>query len=198
MINIEELTDCVTKAANDNEITELTRKYLLHGTPYVFDGRENDYYDFRNAIAKHFNIGFHEVFIVGSAKLGYSYYKKTIFSKDSDVDVVIVNNQLFEYYYANICDFQYNKDQGNCTLTEYENKQYMRFLQYLVKGWLRPDLLPFKLHIGKLKTDWFDFFKSISYGHSCVGDYKVSAGLFKNYNFLEKYYSLSLHTIKKF
>jgi hypothetical protein len=38
-----------------------------------------------------------------------------------------------------------------------------------------------------VKNDWFDFFKSISYKQSEVGDYKVTAGVFKSYEYFESY-----------
>lgn len=42
-------------------------------------------------------------------------------------------------------------------------------LCYLIKGWMRPDKLPTSFQIDLLKTEWFDFFESISYEKSEVG-----------------------------
>lgn len=67
----------------------------------------------------------------------------------------------------------------------------------MAKGWIRPDKIPERFKLKRLKNEWFSFFKSISYGKSSVGDYKVSGGLFKNYKFLERYYASSLMSIKK-
>lgn len=197
MITKEQLITEVNRAADKQAVTEIVRKYLLHGLPFVFDGREDDYFEFRNIIAKHFNIGFHEVFIVGSSKLGYSYHKDSQFSVNSDIDVVIVCEALFEQFYEQICEFQYVVDKSLFTMTEFEKERYNSFLRYFAKGWLRPDKIPDRFMLKGLKTDWFAFFKSISYGKSQVGDYKVSGGLFKSYNFLEKYYTTSLISIKK-
>lgn len=158
---------------------------------------KNDYFEFRNLIAKNFNIGFHEVFIVGSAKLGYSYHKESLFSRESDIDVVIVCESLFEDFYEQICEFQYTIDKGRFVLNQFEKEKYNQFLYYLAKGWIRPDKIPERFKLKNIKDDWFSFFKSISYGKSIVGDYKVSGGLFKNYKFLERYYTSSLMSIKK-
>ncbi|MNY54714.1 hypothetical protein D3C86_1906130 [compost metagenome] len=57
---------------------------------------------------------------------------------------------------------------------------------------MRPDLLPTSFQVDVLKTEWFDYFQSISYNRSTVGNYKVAAGLFKNYEYLEKYYTKSI------
>lgn len=171
------------------------QKFLFHGIPAVFKNREDEYFEFRNRIANKFNVGFHEVFIVGSAKLGFSYYKGTEFNYDSDIDVVIVNEKLFEEFYFKITDYQYQLDRQYKTVDLKELKIYTDFLQYLVKGWMRPDKLPTSFQVDLLKTEWFDFFESISYNNSEVGNYKVAAGLFKNYEYLEKYYTRSVEDV---
>lgn len=80
-------------------------------------------------------------------------------------------------------------------LTQYELKKYHKFLRYAALGWIRPDLLPVSLKTEKIKTlkdDWFGFFNSISNGNSEVGNYKVTAGVFKTYQHLTEYTLLSL------
>lgn len=197
MVSKEQLINKVNQAPTDQHVTEIVRKYLLHGLPFVFDNREEDYFEFRNTIAKHFGIGFHEVFIVGSSKLGYSYHKDSTFSLESDIDVVLVNENLFESFYYNICEYQYGIDNGLVTTTQEERTVYNQFLKYLVKGWMRPDKLPPKIQNSAIKSEWFNFFESISYGKSPVGNYKVSGGLFKNYQYLEKYYTDSIYKALK-
>lgn len=171
---------------------EFMRESILHGTPFVFQNRENDYFRFRASIANQFEIGFYQVFIVGSAKLGFSYLKRTEFSLDSDVDVVIVSPIKFESVLRLVRDYEYEILQGQIVLNYDAKQRYYRFLRYLARGWMRPDLLPYGLQNGHLKNDWFDFFNSISYGRSSIGNYKVAAGLFKDYEYLEKYYMQSV------
>lgn len=171
------------------------QKHFFHGTPFVFKDREDEYFEFRNKIADKFKIGFHEVFIVGSAKLGFSIYKNSEFNYNSDIDVVIVNENLFEEFYTKICDYQYKLDRLQKVVDTKELQQYGEFLQYLVKGWMRPDKLPTSFKIHLLKKDWFEFFESLSNGKSEVGDYHVAAGLFKNYNYLEKNYSKDIENV---
>lgn len=169
------------------------QKTILHGTPSVFKDREGDYFDFRNRIAHFFqwklgvNLGYHEVFIVGSAKLGFSPHKGSVFNFDSDVDVAIVNEQLFDKYHEAISLYQYDIEAAKVTISRRENEMYREFLMYFAKGWMRPDKLPlaFQMKIGK--DDWFEFFRSISYDHSEVGNYKVNAGLYKSFKYLETY-----------
>lgn len=182
-------------ASSEYDYLQLVRKYILHGIPHVFNGRENDYFDFRANIANNFKIGFHEVFIVGSAKLGFSYHKESMFSLDSDIDVVLVNEDLFEMIYSKICAFQYDIDKGLVSLNTYQLNQYNIFLKYMIKGWMRPDKLPVSIQNETIKNNWFEYFKSISNGKSTVGNYPIAGGLFKNYSYLERYYTESLYKV---
>ena len=107
-------------------------------------------------------MGFQEVLILGSGKLGYSYHKDSVFSLESDLDVAIVNEQLFEEFYIAIRDFQYQKQRGLITLSQDEEKQYNRLLKYMIKGWMRPDKLPAQISGRLSKEEWFRYFESIS------------------------------------
>lgn len=196
MITKEELLQLVSASNNYEDCLRIVRKYIIHGTPYVFQGREEEFYEFRECIANKYQINFHEVLILGSAKLGYSYHKDSIFSAESDIDVALVNERLFEDFIESICTYQYAKGKALFTTNQDEEKQYFRFLKYLVRGWMRPDLLPKRVQVKTIRKEWFDFFKSISYGKSSVGDYIVTGGVFKNYHFLEKYYVESLLKLK--
>jgi len=191
----EEFTANLKIADDSEKRIRFVQKYLFHGTPHIFHNRESEYFEFRNKIANKFNVGFHEVFIVGSAKLGFSYYKNTDFNYNSDIDVVIVNENLFEEFYFKITNYQYQLDRQFKNVDLREVDVYTQFLRYLVKGWMRPDKLPTSFQVDLLKSEWFDFFKSLSYGRSEIGNYKVAAGLFKNYTYLEKYYTSTIEDV---
>lgn len=192
----KEFNDALKLADDHSKRIRFVQKFLFHGTPHVFNERENDYFEFRTEIANKFDVGFHEVFIVGSAKLGFSFHKKKDFDYDSDIDVVIVNEKLFEEFYSKISDYQYQLDKHHRTVNMKEKELYNEFLQYLVKGWMRPDKLPISFQVGELKRNWLDYFNSLSNGKSTVGNYKVRAGLFKNRTYLEKYYVSSVNNTR--
>ncbi len=162
----------------------------------MFSGREDDYYEFRKRLAVKFDISFHEVFITGSAKLGFSPHKRTLFSYDSDVDVAIVSPLLYERMMETIREYQMSLRDARRAVTGKEIFMYHQFLEYAAIGWIRPDKLPLSFRVGELKRDWFDFFTSMSYGGSEVGDYKVSAGVFRSYRHLELYILSGLRHLK--
>lgn len=176
------------KASGDGgNLVDACRRHLLHGTPHVFATRENSFFDFRRRIADKFRVGFHEVFVVGSAKLGFSPYKEKDFDLDSDIDVVIVSAQLFDSFMEQIGSCQSELRRSRRSVSTREQALYHQFLEYAALGWIRPDKLPLSFTLSRLKNDWFDFFRSISNGNSEVGNYKVAAGIFRSYAHLENY-----------
>lgn len=180
----------------EDEKKIFTQKNYFHGIPLVFENRENDYYYFRKRIADNFGIQFYEVLVVGSSKFGFSPYKFTDFSLESDIDVVIFNEKLFERYFDLISEYQYLIKKQVIRLNTKQLKDYYRFIKYFIRGWMRPDLLPQNTNDFKeLKQEWDEFFKSISHSKSEVGNYIVKAGLFKNQKYAEKYYRSSIEEI---
>ncbi|UWX04166.1 hypothetical protein H1235_01985 [Pseudoxanthomonas sp. NC8] len=174
-------------ATDDTTIVDFARRKVLHGTPVVFMGREDDYYAFRKRIADFAGAQFLDVFITGSAKLGFSPIKRKPFDLDSDIDVTIVSANHFERVLDLVGEFQMEIRRNRLVVSKRELDTYHRFLEYTTLGWMRPDLLPTSFKIGPLKSDWFDFFSSISHGESEVGNYKVSAGVFKSHAHFERY-----------
>lgn len=196
-MNLNEFIAALKEVRADQELVDLCRKTVLHGTPKIFENREDDFYHFRKRIAQKFNVSFHEIFIVGSAKLGFSPFKNKHFDLNSDIDVAILSPSLFDIFMDSIYDFQTSLRQSRRSVTEKELRMYHSFLEYTAIGWIRPDKLPLSFNIDKTKTDWFDFFSSISNGGSEVGNYQVNAGVFKSYRYLEEYQINSIRDLKR-
>ena len=186
-MNYEEFNAALTEIENDDGLLDFCRKWVLHGTPHVFQEREEELYDFRKRIAEGLHVSFHEVFITGSAKLGFSPHKGTEFSYDSDIDIAIISPALFESIMKHIYKFQVDLRRSRRAIDERELAMYHDFLEYTAIGWIRPDKLPLSFKINELKNGWFDFFNDLSHGKSEVGNYKVTAGIFKGYYYLEQY-----------
>lgn len=165
--------------------------------PSCFRPEEDDFYDFRKRIADKFEVSFHEIYIIGSEKMGFSTYKQTDFGYDSDIDVCIISESLFNNFMEIIRDFQMSVRSARRSISADEIRMYHEFLEYVAIGWIRPDKLPVSFRVGDLKNDWFKFFDSISHGKSEVGNYKVSAGVFRTYRHLEIYSLSGLSRIQK-
>ena len=103
---LNEFLNHLRTLSNDDLLLDFCRKRTLHGTPWIFRGMEDNYYLFRKRIADKFNINFHEVYITGSAQLGFSPLRKTLFSLDSDIDVALVSSSLYDKIMDSIHAFQ--------------------------------------------------------------------------------------------
>lgn len=184
---LQNFLDDLKTAVPKGDVGGFSQRTLLHGTPYVFSGREAEYYAFKRRLCDQLDILHTDIFIVGSAKLGFSPIKRTLFTADSDVDVAIVSQALFDRIFELVSTFQYALRSQSVTLGPRQAKGYHRFLCHLVMGWARPDLLPQHGACIDFKSSWFDFFTAISHGRSEVGNYAVSAGVFKSHAHLERY-----------
>lgn len=197
-MELSEFNDLVSSLQNEDEIKSLIKKYFLYGTAFVFHNNTEDEFDFKNKISNEFKIPIENIYIVGSSKLGFSYHKQKKFDFDSDIDIAIVNHELFEKYFDIATDIQYSIRNGKTIISTDELKQYNKFKNYLIIGWMRPDKLPLSYQVShNLQSSWFHFFESISNNKSEVGNYKVAAGIFKNHDFLIKYLVDSLLKYKK-
>lgn len=194
---LEEFFTELKEKKSDEDLLDFCRKYVLHGTPHVFYSRDEEYYEFRKRIACKFNIPFNEIYITGSGKLGFSPFKNKVFDYDSDIDVAIVSENLFDSIMSEISSYQVRLRQNREVIHINELKMYHSFLEYTALGWIRPDKLPLAFQMKALKDDWFEFFRSISYGKSEVGNYKVNAGIFKTYQHLEDYTFEGIKSLKK-
>ena len=169
----------------------IVQKYIVHGTPYIFKNDEDKYFDLKREIAANFSEHYNNIHMVGSAKLGFSIIAPNKlwkpFTIESDIDIVIVSTKLFEKLWGSVHEFNI----GLTSRTKDEDDRYKRFLDYFFKGWIRPDLFPFEYSV---KTDWFDFFKSISYRK--YGYQKITGALYHSFNFFEKYHTKNVAKLR--
>jgi len=196
-MTINEFYKSLNNLSSDDEMLDFCRKYILHGTPYVFDSKDEDFYEFRKRIGTRLRIPFYEVYITGSAKLGFSPFKRKDFDLDSDIDVALVSPKLFESVMIDIAAYQEQFRKNRAVVRSRELKMYHEFLEYIALGWIRPDKLPVSFQMGAIKDGWFDFFRSISNGKSEVGNYQVNAGIFKSYDHLENYTFSGIRDLKR-
>ena len=195
-MTLEEFERELIDAGKSGNFQAFCQKHFMHGTPFVFSGRDSDYFTFKSHICEKYKIAHPDVFIVGSGKLGFSPLSRTEFSLDSDIDVAIVSSSLSERVDELGAQFEYSRRNAEYSLTARQERRYNKYLRYKAIGWTRPDLIPeVSASLKAFKSEWFDFFQSISHGRSSVGNYKVNAGLYKSLAHLEKYTEHSLKQI---
>jgi len=170
---------------------EIVDKYIMFGTPYIFNENESIYYELKKDISNFFGTSINCVNVVGSAKLGFSIAPQKRFrpiQDDSDIDVAIISDELFDTFWEKLFEFNINLVSRNNN----EQELYDKFLTYFFRGWLRPDCFPFNY---KGKQDWFDFFRKISYKK--YDQRKVTGAIYKNEYFFKKYHENNIKNLRE-
>lgn len=174
------------KDLSTEETLTIVNKYIIHGRSELLD--DERYFTLKDSVAKKFNIHSTSIFMVGSAKLGFSIKTSRRFlpfSDTSDIDVAIISGDLFEKIWKEV--YIYRNEAGWWP-------EANEFRKYLFKGWIRPDFLP----TGKsftLAQEWWEFFRGVTES-GAFGPYKVSAGVYHSLFFFESYQSICINECK--
>lgn len=177
-------------ALGDSLMTDqvIVQKFITHGTPHLFEKQDDKYFDLKHDIANHFRERPENVHMVGSAKLGFSIAPQKLwkpFDAESDIDMVVISEKIFKQFWHDLYDFNI----ALTSRTHIEETNYIKFLKYFFKGWIRPDLFPFNY---PYKKEWRLFFQSISYNK--YGPRKITCAIYYGLDFFEKYH---IENIKK-
>lgn len=150
MVTLEEFKAILKDDTNSD--LDIVQGYITHGSQFVFMGDEKKYFLLKKLIAGHFGLNPKSVIMIGSAKLGFSISPLKLwepFNDESDIDMVIISEGIFHKFWRELFDFNI----GLQVRSEGEDRMYRSFLEYFFKGWLRPDLFPFRYEGRK---EWFD------------------------------------------
>lgn len=150
---------------------------------------DDQYFDLKESISTKYKVNFTDVLMVGSAKLGFSIKPSRQwgeFSDDSDIDIAIVNSDLFESFWVDL----YNYSKSGAYWPDFVN-----FRKYFFRGWIRPDKFP-PSHMFKRSLDWWEFFNETA-GSRKYSNYPIRAGLYYNWHFLEAYQCLCIEQCQK-
>ena len=170
---------------------EIVQRCITHGSSFVFAGDDDKDFRLKKSIADNFSLNPESIVMIGSAKLGFSIAPHKLwkrFDDESDIDMVIISDKIFDNFWIDL----YNFNVELVDRSKDEQDKFQSFLKYFFKGWLRPDLFPFDY---KRRDDWFNFFKSISYGE--FGIRKITGAVFRNFYFYENYHIHNLKVIRQ-
>jgi hypothetical protein len=157
----------------------------------------------RQRVADHFGISADQVVVVGSAKVGFCLTDKRVkdgegprpafspFDDQSDVDLAIVSDGLFDDIWKRSFEFWHTSGYAQGWGYWSSGKD---FRNYIFRGWMRPDKLPSE-GLFRYKDEWFDFFRLLV-SERAAGDYRITAGLYRESYFLQAYQSIAISACK--
>jgi hypothetical protein len=157
--------------------------------------RPEDVDNLRTRLAAKFGAAQEEVnvWIVGSAKLGFSMVEKRLangtvlpryrsFSPASDIDVAVVSPRIFDLIWRELSAHAHRAARlpwNSGALGD-----------YLVCGWLRPDHFPGDARLRRC-DDWWDLMRSLS-SDARFGRRKISGGLYHSVEHMKQYLTRAL------
>jgi hypothetical protein len=161
---------------------EIARKIFLTHPTSAFKDKEEKQFEVLNEVSDYFKIPITNIQVVGSSKIGQSLHKKTSFTaKSSDLDLAIIDSNLFVYY----AELIYSSTKGFTDLSKFTRNKtgisnFHEYSQYLLKGIFRADLMP----TGEIRAEWSTFFGKLSAKHSDLFK-SINAGIYLSQRFFE-------------
>lgn len=160
---------------------DLARKVFLSYQSKAFEGREDIEYDIKEAIKSHFKIPFISIHVAGSAKTGFSFFKRTLFTDGkSDLDVSIISLDLYNKF----LEVAHRQSKGFTDLSVFPNYKNRRtdaqFLDGIKRGFFNPFFMP----DCDEKAAWLDFYRAISNRYFKIFK-NINAGIYSSEYFFE-------------
>ncbi len=187
MITAQEFRQRITSITS----REIVQTLILDGHPYCFEHNLQLYYDFRSKICDEFGIHPQNFVVVGSAKMGFSlapdkYGRK--FSHNSDIDVVLVSEDLFRELWLSLLDFR-GRVLG--TLDKRYRDRFNDLQHQFFYGMIRFDKITDHFPYAK---KWWSFFNTLS-RDAKFGPRRVRGTVFQSWHYVTKYYEYSIEKL---
>jgi hypothetical protein len=179
-------------------------KYFLpSATWYFYNEAEQDENkmnemmgQFADIVSASLSVGSASVFIVGSAKLGYRFSPHNRnelfrpFGNSSDVDVAILSNKMFEYFWYQLRERQ--QTSANIFFT----RQYRRLTDSTFRGFFN------SFHIEAIdgvKVEWIQMFADTTkkLQDSLGISHKISYRIYRHWEDFEQYQTNGIKSIKR-
>jgi hypothetical protein len=175
---------------NKKSVSKFVNEYILSNQPVCFKDNEEFIWEIKDLLSNQFKIHKKDIEIVGSGKLGISLSDERFgkeFSIKSDVDIALVSPELFNIAWNELLtlDFLYFK------LSDRERQELKDSYQTIHRGFISPERLPKTI----FKEQWWKVFEDLS--NKPKYEYrKIRGRLFRNWSFVENYYSIKIRKIK--
>lgn len=191
-------------ALRTRPLNEIVDTYVFCGEPFAFHNQPAALATLRRHLSKELALVETNVVIVGSAQVGFSLSPDsffTPFSPDSDIDVLVVDEKLFDTIWSAMLRWHYPRrrwlDHSDWNWAKSRQKE-------LYWGWFTPDKIRFSglslpemlKPVRDLSTTWFNAFRSLSrYREFSRRD--VSGRLYRTWEHARMYHEDGLRQIRE-
>lgn len=198
----------------NNSLDETTNQYVFEGTPIIFKDNLAEYNLIIDTVSENLQISNlnDNFFVVGSAKYGFSLNprkKFNDFNDDSDIDLVIINDLLFDKIWFNSLDWFKFQTKGNKKLHPKQWAWFIRYSKNIFQGWVIPDnmiyhseyygVLDIPFHLSNdllpISQKWFFTFANLAL-IPMLSKRSVKGRLYRTKEHVYKYHYYGLEEIK--
>jgi hypothetical protein len=176
-------------------LPEIVHQHILTGLPYAFRNSPADFDTLRNHLSGRLRVAQAAIRIVGSARTGFSldpYGFPRPFGRASDLDVIVVSQELFDHIWFTLLDWNYPR---RYRLVQPDRRWSHQRQDDLYWGWfdlsrLRDVDLSFRgalKPIRDLSAIWFDAFQSVSQ-YPSLASWTVKGRLYRGWEHVLLYH----------
>lgn len=183
---------------------DLVDRWLFGGAVYAFDEKPEAGELLVSHLATQLGTQQENIRIVGSAKLGFSLSPDSFsrsFGEDSDIDVIVVDSDLFDAVWHSILRWNYPRRRDRLIAPDFRFREARS--REIYWGWMEPDQVQFA-HVSytsllapvqELKARWFEAFRSLGRDPNFARR-DVSGRLYRNWDFARLYHENGLGLIQ--
>lgn len=185
-------------------IDNIINRHIFEGNPYVFRNSPKDLDTLKNHLASKLPIMKPNIAVIGSAKLGFSLNPDTFFrqfSDDSDIDIAIVDDALFDKVWMAVLGWNYPR--RLMTLGKLDGEWMRTRRKEIYWGWFVPDQITYEglsfphalMSVRDISTNWFNAFQSFSQ-YQEFSRRQISGRLYRTWDHAFRYHAEGLRLIK--
>ena len=186
--------DEFSKLLNSRDHGTIVEEFLIAGLPYVFKNSPTDYDALCSTIGSAFTLAVDTMTVIGSGRIGYSLSPDKYgapFSTESDIDVAVVNAELFDTAWFELLRLSRKKYFSL-------EKQVQSWIAahregHIFWGFVCPDRLP---GVVGLSRTWFRTFKGLARIPTLAGR-DVNGRLYRTWEHVKIHQLNSLRTIQR-
>ncbi len=182
----------------------IAQQHIFAGLPYVFRDEPESNDMLVGHLCDAMDVSQQNVVIVGSAKVGFSLNPDVFpraFSETSDIDVIVVSEDLFDRIWMTLLEWHYPRRGVNLGQVEGGWARLRRKDVYW--GWLEPDQIHYEglsfpnvlRPLRDISVKWFNAFQSLSL-YPELAAHRVSGRLYRTWDHALHYHADGLRQIR--
>jgi len=191
---------------SEESLTKVVEENIFRGVPYVFREAPQSFDALKNHLNSELGIKHANIQVVGSAGIGFSLNPHNFprkFSDESDIDVLLVDERLFDDVWKILLNWHYPIRFAKSTP---EKRWFQRPRNAVFEGWIELDRIQYEgitfpktlEPLRDISARWFNTFKSLSTleKHPELTRRNVNGRLFRTWDHAALYYEEGLRIIK--